>query len=56
MIFNIVFLLIGLMILGFGIYYLINSKEDAESKKIYTIASVIGGLITVFVIVKMILF
>ncbi len=53
MIFNIVGTLIGILILVFGIYYLIKDKDDSESKKIYSIVSVIGAIIIVFMIVKM---
>lgn len=40
-------LVIGLLILGGGLYYLIKEKDDAESRKIYSIASVIGVVIAV---------
>ncbi len=43
---KIVGLIIGILVLGAGIYYLAREKHDPESKKIYTIVSVIGGIIT----------
>lgn len=55
MIFNIVGLVIGLMILGAGIYYLVKEKEDRESRKIYSITTVVGAVITIFMVVKIIL-
>ncbi len=45
MIIKIIGLVIGILILGAGIYYLIKEKNDPESKKIYTIVSVIGGVV-----------
>lgn len=33
MIFNIIALLVGVLIFGAGIYYLVKEKDDAESKK-----------------------
>ena len=38
-------LIIGALILGAGIYYLVKEKADPESRKIYTIISIIGGVI-----------
>ena len=38
-------LIIGALILGAGIYYLVKEKHDPESKKIYTITCLIGGLV-----------
>lgn len=43
---KIIGLIIGVLVLGAGIYYLAKEKHDPESKKIYTIVSVIGGMIT----------
>lgn len=37
-------LIIGILVLGAGIYYLVKEKQDPESKKIYTIISVIGAV------------
>ena len=44
---KIIGLIIGVLIFGAGIYYLVKEKHDPESKKIYTIVSVIGAVITV---------
>ena len=43
---KIIGLIIGILVLCAGIYYLVKEKHDPESKKIYTIVSVIGGIIT----------
>ena len=43
---KIIGLIIGVLVLSAGIYYLAKEKHDSESKKIYTIVSVIGGVIT----------
>ena len=55
MIINMVGLVIGLLILGAGIYYLVKNKEDKESCKIYGITIGIGAVITIFMIVRMIM-
>ena len=47
MIIKIIGLVIGILILGAGIYYLAKEKDDPESKKIYTIVSAVGGVIAV---------
>ena len=47
MILNIVALIIGILILGGGLYYLSKEKQDQESRKIYGIVSMIGGVIVV---------
>ena len=39
-------LIIGILVLGTGVYYLAKEKNDPESKKIYTVISVIVGIIT----------
>ena len=40
-------LIIGILVLGAGIYYLVKEKADPESRKIYTTVSIIGGLIAI---------
>ena len=40
-------LIIGALILGAGIYYLAKEKADPESRKIYTVVSIIGGVLMV---------
>lgn len=42
---KIIGLMIGILVLCAGLYYLIKEKHDPESKKIYSIVSVIGGVI-----------
>ena len=44
---KIIGLLIGILVLGAGIYYTGKEKNDPESRKIYRIASVIGAVIAV---------
>lgn len=46
MVLGMIAIIIGVMVLGVGIYYLAKEKNDPESKKIYTITSVIGALVT----------
>lgn len=55
MIFNIIGTIIGALIFGSGIFYLIKEKEDKESRKIYSITSGIGVVIILIMVVKMIL-
>ena len=45
MIVKIIGLIIGLLVLGAGICYLVKEKQDTESRKIYTVISVIGGVL-----------
>ena len=52
---KIIGLVIGLLVLGAGIYYLAKEKHDAESKKIYGVVSAIGGVIAVVCILLLIL-
>lgn len=54
-IFTVVALVIGVMIFGAGVYYLLKEKEDAESRKIYTITAVIGAAITIGVVIKLLI-
>ena len=44
---KIVGLIIGILILGVGVYYLAKEITDKEYKKIYMITSVVGALIDV---------
>lgn len=46
MIIKIIGLIIGILIFSAGIYYLVKEKGDRESKKIYTVISIIGGIVT----------
>ena len=49
-------LIIGILVLGAGIYYLGKEKSDPESKKIYTIVSAIGGGVAVVCAVLLLFF
>lgn len=48
-------IIIGTMILGAGIYYLVKEKADKEARKIYTITTVAGALILAGAILKLVL-
>lgn len=54
MIIKIIGLIIGVLIFGAGIYYFVKEKGDRESKKIYTVISVIGGMVTVICVLLLI--
>ena len=43
---KIIGLIIGILVLGAGIYYLAKEKADKEAKKIYTVISIAGAVIT----------
>lgn len=51
MIIKILGTLIGALILGAGLYYLVKEKEDQESRKIYGAISSIGGIIFIVMLV-----
>ena len=51
MVIKIIATIIGALILGAGLYYLVKEKTDAESRKIYSIVSVIGGVIFIISLV-----
>lgn len=53
MILNVVGLVIGILILGAGIYYLVKEKNDPESKKIYSITAGIGAVMVLVIIIRM---
>lgn len=44
--------IIGIMVLVGSIYYLVKEKDD-DSKKIYTITTIIGVVITIYGIIKL---
>ncbi len=44
---KIVGLIVGVLVLGAGLYYLIKEKKDPESRKIYGAISAIGGAMAV---------
>ena len=47
MLIKIIGLVIGVLVLGAGIYYLSKGKEDPESRKIYTVVSIAGAVIAI---------
>ncbi len=55
MIISIIGMLIGALVTGVGVYYLIKEKRDKESVKIYGIISGVGGVIFIGMLVKLIL-
>ena len=55
MIISIIGMLIGALVAGAGIYYLVKEKKDKESAKIYGIISGVGGVIFIGMLVKLIL-
>ena len=48
-------LVIGILVLCASIYYLIKEKNDSESRRIYGVISLLGGALTIGMIVKLIL-
>lgn len=52
MIVNIVGLVIGVMIIAAGIYYLVKERDDKESRKIYSITTGVGAAIILVLIIK----
>ena len=42
---KIIFLMIGLLLFGFGIYYRNHAQNDPEAKKIYTITAIAGAVV-----------
>ena len=55
MIISIIGMLIGALVAGVGVYYLIKEKRDKESVKIHGIISGVGGVIFIGMLVKLIL-
>ena len=47
MVIKIIGLIIGILVLGAGVYYLAKEKHDPESKKIYGVISAVGAVIAV---------
>ena len=43
---KIIGLIIGVLVLGAGIYYLVKEKNDSESRRIYTAVSAVGAVVT----------
>lgn len=54
MIISIIGILIGILVLGTSIYYLVKEKQDKESVKIYGIISGIGCVVFFGMLVKLI--
>lgn len=55
MTFNVIALIIGLLILIAGIYYLAKEKQDAESRKIYSITIIVGVIVTAFGLIRILM-
>ncbi len=55
MVISIIGAIIGAMIVGFGLYYLVKEWNDPESKKIYGIISGIGGVIFIAMLIKLLI-
>lgn len=43
--------IIGALIMGAGIYYLVKEKHDPESKKIYSVITAIGGIVFIVMLI-----
>lgn len=43
----IIIAIIGVMLFGAGVYYLIKEKNDVESKKIYSIVTTVGAVVII---------
>lgn len=52
MIITIALLIIGIMVLAGGLYYLIKEKHDKESRGIYTVTTVISAVIVIGAVIK----
>ena len=52
---KIIGLVIGLLVLFAGIYYLVKEKDDPESKKIYLTISAVGAVVAILCAVLLIL-
>ena len=47
-------IIIGALILAAGAYYLVKEKHDPESRKIYSVISVIGAVVLIAMVLKLI--
>ncbi len=54
MIIKILGAVIGLLVLVAGIYYLVKEKNDKDSKKIYSIISIIGAVLLIVSVILLI--
>lgn len=52
MILNIIGLAIGLLVMIAGIYYPKKEKNDADSKKIYTVTTIVGVIIVIAFVIR----
>lgn len=50
---NVIGLIIGILVLMGGLFYLIKENEDMESRKIYLITTLIGAAIAIVCAIKM---
>lgn len=55
MIYNSIGVIIGIMILVAGIYYMVKEKDDKEARKMYSVVAVIGGVIVAVMLIKWII-
>ena len=53
MIITVIAFLIGLLLLGCGLFYLFKEKDDNESRKIYIITALIGAVIVIGAAIKL---
>lgn len=52
---SIIGMIIGALVVAFGLYYLCKEKQDRESRKIYGIISGIGGVAFVAMLIKLLI-
>ena len=55
MLVKIIGLVVGILVLCAGLYYLAKEKKDPESKRIYTIVSLVGAVIAVVCVLLLVL-
>ena len=51
---GIIGLVIGLLVLAAGLYYLVHEKSDPESRKIYGVISAVGAVSSLAMLLKII--
>ena len=51
---RIIGLVIGLLVLAAGLYYLVHEKSDPESRKIYGVISAVGAVLSLAMLLKII--
>ena len=52
---KIIGLIVGVLVLGAGLYYLVKEKKDPESRKTYGVVSAVGGVLVIGCIFSLIL-